>query len=160
MMKALLLTLSLLCLGFAGLKFWLMPHIAKSHATWIDFSEINTRQKANTYLICSAQICGNMADEKSPVFDCSNADLRARWDSLISSALKTDLLVEKAHGAQRIYVQYSKFWSFPDLIQVEFVNISPNQSSIQLYSRSLIGRYDFGVNQHRLQKWLNFLKKS
>jgi uncharacterized protein (DUF1499 family) len=35
-----------------------------------------------------------------------------------------------------------------------------NKSSLSIFSRSRFGRYDFGKNKQRIQKWLTELKKS
>ena len=42
---------------------------------------------------------------------------------------------------------------FPDTIDVEVMPAGENQSTLALYSRSLVGRKDFGVNRARLQRW-------
>ena len=43
---------------------------------------------------------------------------------------------------------------FPDTIDAEVLPVGDNQSTLALYSRSLIGRKDFGVNRARLTRWL------
>ena len=43
---------------------------------------------------------------------------------------------------------------FPDTIDAEVLAVGDDQSTLALYSRSLIGRKDFGVNRARLQRWL------
>jgi uncharacterized protein (DUF1499 family) len=45
-------------------------------------------------------------------------------------------------------------FNFPDLITTEVVAEGPDASALVLYSRSVYGRSDLGVNQKRLRTWL------
>ena len=54
---------------------------------------------------------------------------------------------------QAAYVARSAFWNFPDLIQVGAVPDGTGSRPV-IYSRSLYGRYDFGVNHKRVEAWL------
>lgn len=158
MMKFLLFVVGFLLLMVGGFKYFLMPYIARSNATWVDFNQLKPSDKPNTYLICKEKLCQKTADEKSPTFHVGLAELLNKLDMLIRSEPKTKLLLSENHSKKRIYVQYSKFWSFPDLIQVQLLDIGQNKSSIQLYSRSLLGYYDFQVNKERLNRWVAALK--
>lgn len=51
---------------------------------------------------------------------------------------------------QADFVARSRIFNFPDLITVQ---VTPD-SSLVLWSRSVHGHYDFGVNRHRLKTWL------
>ena len=136
-----------------------MSYLARSNAEWVSFDQIRSNHKSNTYLICKADNCSKLANEYSPIFNFSIDELKKRWDQMIAQTSNTALLYDENHSNHRIYVQYSKFWSFPDLIQVSFSSIHSGQSTIQLYSRSLLGYYDFDVNKIRLQKWLSAIKE-
>jgi uncharacterized protein (DUF1499 family) len=54
----------------------------------------------------------------------------------------------------------SKVFGFPDYVSINFKNLDINKSSLSIFSRSRFGRYDFGKNKQRIQKWLTELKKS
>tara|TARA_B110000305_G_C19214571_1_gene527563 strand:+ start:100 stop:546 length:447 start_codon:yes stop_codon:yes gene_type:complete len=58
------------------------------------------------------------------------------------------------------YVCRSKMFGFPDYASINFKNLGINKSSLSIFSRSRFGRYDFGKNKQRIQKWLTELKKS
>lgn len=60
---------------------------------------------------------------------------------------------------QAAYVARSAFWNFPDLIQVAAVPDGTG-SRPMIYSRSLYGRYDFGVNRKRVAAWLARLPRA
>jgi uncharacterized protein (DUF1499 family) len=43
---------------------------------------------------------------------------------------------------------------YPDTIDVEILPADEGRSTLAVYSRSLVGRKDFGVNHARLRRWL------
>ena len=53
------------------------------------------------------------------------------------------------------YLQRSRLMSFPDTIDVRFIAIDNDRSTLAIYSRSQIGRSDFGVNLERIRLWTN-----
>ena len=55
---------------------------------------------------------------------------------------------------QAHWVARSKVFNFPDLITAQVLAHGPNASTLVLYSRSVYGRSDFGVNRRRLDAWL------
>ncbi len=55
---------------------------------------------------------------------------------------------------QADYVARSAVFNFPDLIVVQVVRSGPDNSSLILYSRSVYGQSDLGVNRKRLDTWL------
>ncbi len=52
------------------------------------------------------------------------------------------------------YVARSAVFNFPDLIMVQVRAESPDTSDLILYSRSVYGESDLGVNRKRVQAWL------
>jgi uncharacterized protein (DUF1499 family) len=54
---------------------------------------------------------------------------------------------------QAAYVARSKALNFPDLVQVAAEPDGQGSWPI-IYSRSVYGRYDFGVNRQRVEAWL------
>ena len=64
------------------------------------------------------------------------------------------LLREEIATGQRVYVQRSLVFRFPDTIWIQVLPLDANRSTLAIYSRSAYGRYDFGVNRSRVQAWL------
>lgn len=56
--------------------------------------------------------------------------------------------------SQAHYVIRSAVFGFPDLVLVQALPGAAGGSGLVLYSRSVHGRYDFGVNLARLKRWL------
>jgi uncharacterized protein (DUF1499 family) len=48
----------------------------------------------------------------------------------------------------------SAVFNFPDLVTAQVAPDGENASTLILYSRSVYGRSDFGVNRKRLLSWL------
>ena len=55
---------------------------------------------------------------------------------------------------QAHYVARSAVFNFPDLIMVQVLSDAADGSSLILYSRSVYGRSDLGVNGRRVEAWL------
>jgi uncharacterized protein (DUF1499 family) len=51
-------------------------------------------------------------------------------------------------------LQHTRLMRFPDTIDIAVLSIGDNQSTLAIYSRSLIGRGDLGVNRARIERWL------
>jgi uncharacterized protein (DUF1499 family) len=56
------------------------------------------------------------------------------------------------------YVARSAVFNFPDLIMVQVSQVDPDNSSLILYSRSVYGHSDLGVNGKRVAAWLASLQ--
>jgi uncharacterized protein (DUF1499 family) len=52
------------------------------------------------------------------------------------------------------YVVRSALLNFPDLVMVQVRPEGPDGSDLIMYSRSIYGRSDFGVNRKRVEAWL------
>jgi hypothetical protein len=55
---------------------------------------------------------------------------------------------------QAHYVARSAVFNFPDLVMVQVREEGPNDSDLIVYSRSIYGQSDFGVNRGRVEAWL------
>lgn len=63
-----------------------------------------------------------------------------------------------ADRLQAHYVARSTVFNFPDLIMIEVEKTTPDSSALILYSRSVYGHSDLGVNRKRVEAWLAALK--
>ena len=54
------------------------------------------------------------------------------------------------------FVQKSKVFRFPDIIDVKFLKLDGYVSFI-IYSRSKYGLFDFSMNKNRVENWINQL---
>ena len=78
------------------------------------------------------------------------AESASRWPSRISAS---NPCAPNCDRTAR-FIQYTRLMRFPDTIDVQVLPVGDNQSTLAIYSRSLVGRNDFGVNRARVERWL------
>ena len=125
----------------------------------VDFAELELTDKPNQFLMCPPGYCGANAEAESPVFDVPVERLRARWRKMVDGQPRVELLASDSEGGQYDYLERSARFRFPDLITVRFISISPSQSTLAIYSRSIYGQGDYGVNRKRIEAWLSYLRE-
>ena len=113
----------------------------------IDFTNFALPDSPNAYLVRS---------DEAPKYEMTIDHLRVAWLRLMSHEPNVVLVKEYSEN-QITFVQYTRFFRFPDEITVEFVPVDSSHSTINVFSRSLVGEYDFGVNKKRIQRWLSRL---
>jgi len=119
----------------------------------VDFEGIELKDKPNQFLMCPPDLCDGHA--ASPIFELSLEDLRGRWQDVVVAQPRVEVLAE--NDQQIDYVQRSARFRFPDIITVRFISVSASQSTLAIYSRSVYGKSDFGVNRERITSWLSVL---
>ncbi len=125
----------------------------------VDFEEFKLTDTANQYLMCPPGFCDANPHAESPVFDVSVEQLRGRWREVVAVQPRVVLLAEDEDGQQFDYVQRSARFRFPDIITVRFISVSSSLSTLAIYSRSIYGKSDFGVNRERIDAWLKTLRE-
>ena len=120
----------------------------------VDFENIQLTDTPNRFLMCPPGLCSGNAE--SPVFDIPVEELRKRWQDVVAAQPRVRVLAD--NGRQIDYVQRSARFRFPDIITVRFISVSPLQSTLAIYSRSVYGESDFGVNRKRIDTWLSALE--
>ncbi len=125
----------------------------------VDFAELRLTDKPNQFLMCPPGICAADPHADSPAFDVSVEKLRERWRDVLAVQPRIELWAEDAEGLQFDYVQRSLRFRFPDLITVRFISVSLSRTTIAIYSRSVYGKSDFGVNRERIDAWLKTLRE-
>lgn len=123
----------------------------------VDFAALKLSDKPNQYLICPPGLCAATPHAISPLFDLPVAQLRARWREIAAAQPRLALLAERDDGWQIDYIQRSARLRFPDIVTVRFIPTTPARSTLAIYSRSLYGRSDLGVNRKRTETWLAML---
>ena len=125
----------------------------------VDLATFRLTDKPNQFLMCPPGLCGADPHADSPAFDVSVEQLRERWHEVVAAEPRVELLAKDEDGRQFDYVQRSARFRFPDIITVRFISVSPSQSTLAIYSRSIYGKGDFGVNRERIEAWLQTLRE-
>lgn len=125
----------------------------------VDFARLRPQESPNRYLVCPTDYCGATPDAFSPVFDMPPERLRRHWHAMLAARPRVEPLAQSADGLQFDYVQRTARFRFPDIITVRFLPVPPGQSTLAIYSHSVYGRSDLGVNRARVEAWLAALRQ-
>jgi uncharacterized protein (DUF1499 family) len=93
-------------------------------------------------------------DLVTPVYRVPAARLFAAVQAVAAAQPRTFLAVAYRARLQEHWVVRSAIFNFPDLVTAQVQSDGPDASTLVLYSRSVYGRSDLGVNQRRLRAWL------
>jgi hypothetical protein len=143
----------------AWLAGLVMPACALSGAAGVpvpanmDFSHIERPATPNTALAAPAgfQPSPDITTERYPV---SATVLQASLRDVAAEQERVFPLADYPDKGQMFWVARSAMFNFPDVISAEVRPDGPQSSVVVLYSRSLYGESDLGVNRKRLLAWI------
>jgi uncharacterized protein (DUF1499 family) len=124
----------------------------------IDFATLERGPYANQYLLCPKSLCTAETDGEAPVFDVPVEQLQVAWDEMLAEQPRLQVLRRDVTNIQIDYVQRTRLLRFPDLVTVRFVPVDDMHSTVAIYSRSVYGQGDMGVNRIRVEEWLARVK--
>jgi uncharacterized protein (DUF1499 family) len=128
----------------------------------VDWATLKRHRTPNDALVCPAGHCPYAkADDEPKVYAMAPADLLARLRAVARAepdVVEQPCEPNRDHTAR--FIQYTRLMRFPDTIDVEAIPVGNNQSTLAIYSRSLVGRKDFGVNRARLKRWFAALDQA
>jgi len=120
----------------------------------VTWATLTRHPTPNDALVCPPGRCPNArADWEPKIYPVAPDELLARLRRIVQSDPDTRELPGAANRAAR-FLQHTRLMRFPDTIDAEVIPVGDNQSTLAIYSRSLLGRKDFGVNRARLTRWL------
>jgi uncharacterized protein (DUF1499 family) len=128
----------------------------------VSFPTLVRRATPNDALACPADGCGGAkADLQAPTFPVPASELRGRLEAVVRGEPRTSHIPGGTDDDRRVrLMQKSAVLRFPDIIDVEIIAVDSARSTVALYSRSVIGISDFGVNRARLARWLDALARA
>ena len=117
----------------------------------VDFQTLISPATRNHFLACPEDYCTEgQADMTTPVYGVSANRLQELSREAWSSEPRLELIAADSDLMTDRYLQRSPIMRFPDTISVRFVALEGDRSSVAIYSRGQIGRYDFEANQNRV----------
>ena len=123
----------------------------------IDFATLQRRDTPNQYLMCTNQLCKAYIDDLPPIYGANVVEVRKTWEIILQREPRVKELRRDPQATQIDYVQRSAFWRFPDIITIRFIAIGEKKTTIAIYSRSVYGQGDLGVNKARIRDWVGKL---
>jgi uncharacterized protein (DUF1499 family) len=128
----------------------------------VDWTTLTRHMTPNDALVCAAARCPNAKPDWEPkIYAMPPGDLLARLKKIVLAESGTsELSCEPDRDRVARFIQRTRLMRYPDTIDVEVFAAPNNQSTLAVYSRSLIGRKDFGVNRARVERWFAGLDSS
>lgn len=83
-------------------------------------------------------------------YDVPPEQLLAAVQDVIMARPRTKALALDGNRLRADYVVRSRVFGFPDVVLTQVLRVEDGQSALVLYSYSLKGHYDFGVNRSRV----------
>lgn len=120
----------------------------------IDFATLKRADTPNQYLTCPNNLCTAYIDDLPPVYAAGVAEVRDAWEALMQREPRVVELRRDPDGLQIDYVQRSRLLRFPDLITIRFIALDEKRTTVAIYSRSIYGQGDMGVNKERIRAWV------
>lgn len=124
----------------------------------INFRTLTRRSTPNDSLAAAPDLCSASSDVLPPEFAVEANVLRSMFGTMLASETSVERVAADDAGLTDRYVQRSALMRYPDTVVVQFFGRPNGWSTLALYSRSQIGRNDFGVNRARIERWLDKLK--
>jgi uncharacterized protein (DUF1499 family) len=120
----------------------------------VDWATLKRHRTENDALVCQATLCPNAKPDREPKsYAIPPAELLARLKTIALAEPDTCELPSGRPDRAARFLQHTRLMRFPDTIDAEVFS-ADGGATLAIYSRSLIGRKDFGVNGARVTRWL------
>jgi uncharacterized protein (DUF1499 family) len=124
------------------------------------FENVTRRATGNDALACRSGRCGaTRADFEVPTYAMPASELFSRIMAIGLAEPRTVALKTTPEDLRADFQQASATLRFPDIVSVQVFELGPNESTLAIWSRSVVGRKDFGVNRARVERWLQALSR-
>lgn len=115
----------------------------------IDLSKLERSSSPNTYFAGPIGFVP-APDLQTRKYDVPPAQLLTRVQGVIMAQPRTTALTFDSEKMRADYVTRSLVFGFPDILLTQVLPTMEGTSALLLYSYSLKGYYDFGVNRRRV----------
>ncbi len=119
----------------------------------LDLARIERPSSANEVLAAS-EASGARPDIVTPDYPVPAARLFAAINHVAATWPRTYALARDEPGLQSSWVVRSAVFNFPDIVSVRVAPHGDAASTLAIYSHSVYGRSDLGVNRERVRAWL------
>jgi uncharacterized protein (DUF1499 family) len=154
---AIALAIAVLAVMAVGLeRVW--SHFGPADLGPVAFETLERRSTPNDALVCPDDLCRARSDLTPPVYNVGADRLRQAMAGVIAS--EPDVTPVESTPLSERYVQRTRWMRFPDTINVRYIPLGADRSTIALYSRSQLGKGDLGVNKARVTRWLDKLARA
>lgn len=127
----------------------------------IDFATLKRPRTPNTFLMAPEGFCPlAKADFASAAYGVGAKKLRQEFLSAAIAQKRVSHSFADDAGLYDDFVVRSALFGFPDYVSVKFLDVKGGKSTLAIYSRSVYGRSDLGVNRARTLAWMALVNSS
>lgn len=130
---------------------------AMKRETGIDFATVRRSPSRNDYLACPVERCGTVPDGDGLRFAVPADTVYAAAREVLAREPRTTIVGEQPAELRLVLVQRSPLLRFPDVVAVQTFARPEGGTDLAMYSRSVYGRWDWGVNGRRVLRWLGLI---
>ncbi len=125
----------------------------------LDLRSFERPTSPNSYLVCPAGQCAAKADEDGPVVDLPAEKVLVA--ALKVASLERNVTPQEADAAlgQLVFIQRTPVLQFPDVVRIQAIAMPGGKTGVALYSHSVFGKYDFGANKARVERWMAGIRR-
>ena len=125
----------------------------------IDFVELVRPRSPNTFLLAPTGFCSKASiDVPSPSYAMPAAYVRQAFLRVALAKPRVSHVLKDDVSLYDNLVARSAVFGFPDLIAARFFDVEDRGSTLAVYSRSVLGHSDLGVNRRRILSWIRELE--
>ena len=126
-----------------------------------DFAALQRPNKPNTFLMAPEGLCKQAkVDEASSHYGVPATKLRQEFLRIVIAKPRLSHSFRDDAGLYDDFVVRSLLFRFPDLISAQFLDEKGGKSTLAVYSRSVYGHSDLGVNRARTMGWITELNSA
>lgn len=127
----------------------------------IDFADLKPPASSSFFLAAPDEECPQAKPQMhAPVFAVDSMRLRQEMVRIARTEPLTERVGMDPDWLGDRFIQRTRWLRVPDLIQVRYIPLDPDHSTLAIYSRSLIPENGFGDNEARVKRWLAELEHS
>lgn len=123
----------------------------------IVFATLRRSPSPNDYLACPRERSPAVPDEEAPRFSVPATVLYAAARKVLAREPRTTVAREEPEALRLVLVQRSRLFRFPDVVTLQVFARPEGGSELAIYSRSVHGHSDLGVNRRRVRRWLGLV---
>jgi uncharacterized protein (DUF1499 family) len=163
-------TLAVILVLLVGAAGWLLLERRPGYGAWygvarltgsrldigrVDWATLTRHPTPNDALICPPGVCPQAkSDADARVYDVAPAALLARIKrAALAEPLTRELTCDPDCDRIARILQLTRLMRYPDTVDIE-VFPAGGGATLAIYSRSLVGHGDLGVNGKRIERWL------
>lgn len=133
----------------------------------IDFETLTVRTSPNEYLVAPLDSCPKFIDsdingerrrEEAPVYPINADELKRSFEAMLNKRYTVQAFakptISDREKRQYVYVERTPLLRFPDIINVQFIPLDANTSTLILHSASIYGYSDLGKNRQRVKEMI------